>query len=133
MAAGPNITTRGFNSITDPKRFLDYPARRYAHLASKSEVTLFDSQNNSTGSIMYSEMIAVNSTEGFSFFIDSATSGNVIIEASYSAVPDFWVALDTVSGGGLKNYTQQISVVRVGLANGVTNATVVLYRKFSTY
>lgn len=133
MASGPNIgAVRGYNVVSDPLRFTNYPLKRYKPNA-QLELLIFDSQSNSSGSTVYSNAISINPAEGFSVHVDPNTTGNVIIETTINPDVGFWNTVGTITNGGYLNNDEKLSFLRIGLADGVADATVWLYRQYSSY
>lgn len=133
MASGPNRNpTRGYNVTTDPLRFSGFPKKRYQK-NTLPELLVFDNQSNSSGSTVYSDPIIINPAEGFSVHVNPDATGNVIIETAISPEAGFWNPIITISNGGYYSNSEKLSFIRIGLADSVVNATVLIYRQYSTY
>lgn len=132
MTVGPNITARGYSVVTDPGRFTNYPLRRN-HPNTLPELLLFTNQSNSSGSTVYSEAICVAPASGFTISVNDDASGNVIIETSVNPDLAVWNVLTTIAGGGTYSNADKLNFIRVGLANGVSGATVWAFRRYETY
>lgn len=132
MASGPNIAPRGFSVTTNPERFSDFPQKRYQK-NTQPELLIFENQSNSSGNTVYSDPIIINPAEGFSVHVSPDTTGNVFVETAISPEAGFWNRVATISNGDYLSNDQKLSFIRIGLADGISNATVWVYRQYSTY